>query len=103
MLTKIPRRKDNTGDRRAAYLPIRQEVRYKVLGEKGPKQIGAGITVNMSRVSVVFTTEVAVVVAEGEPIELIVNWPGRVRGVFAKNLVIWGGYSDLTTPRWPLP
>ena len=85
---KLPRDEAPEERRRTSRLPIRQEVRYSVLGErKKTEQIGLGSTLNMSSGGVLFTTES--VLPEGERIELAVSWPAQLDGVSLK-LVLWG-------------
>ena len=85
---KLRRVKNHDERRRTGRLPISQEVRYSVLGErKKTEQIGLGNTLNMSSSGVLFTTES--VLPEGERIELAVSWPVQLDGVSLK-LVLSG-------------
>ena len=77
------------GDRRSSNrLPIEQEVRYKVWGRKAVVEAGAGKVLNMSGTGVLFSTESAL--TKGQQVELAVNWPARLHGVIALNLVVYG-------------
>ena len=78
-LIRDPREK-----RSSTRLRIRQELRYKVLGNlEEIEQVGTGVTLNMSGNGVLFTTDFPL--ATGARIELAINW-----GVPLK-LVVSGG------------
>ena len=79
MLNGNLRRVITPDDRRTGNrLPIEQDVRYRVLGNKKlVSQVGSGKTLNMSSRGVLFTTESPLAI--GQRIELSVSWPAAAR------------------------
>lgn len=78
-------------DRRTAdRFPINAEIRYRVVERQGvgARQEGVGVTLNMSRGGVHFTTGEHV--PAGRLVELSVNWPARLNGTCALQLVATG-------------
>lgn len=78
-------------DRRTAdRFPINTEVRYRVVERQGAgaRQEGVGMTLNMSRGGVQFTTGEHV--PAGRLVEFAVNWPAMLDGKCALQLVATG-------------
>ncbi len=78
-------------DRRTAdRFPINAEIRYRVVERQGAgaRQEGVGVTLDMSRGGVQFTTGEQV--PAGRLVELSVNWPARLNGTCALQLVAMG-------------
>jgi hypothetical protein len=78
-------------DRRTAdRFPINAEIKYRVVERQasGARQEGVGMTLNMSRGGVQFTTGEHV--PAGRLVELAVNWPARLNGTCALQLVATG-------------
>src|SRR5262249_1825210 len=90
MSNRILRRAEATDERRASNrLPIKRDVRYKVLGEKkSVKHVGLGKTLNMSSGGGLFTTESPL--PEGERVELAVSWPVQLNDTLPLKLVAMG-------------
>ena len=79
-------------DRRTAdRFPINAEIRYKVVERQASgaaRQEGVGMTLDMSRAGVQFTTGEHV--PAGRLVELSVNWPAKLNGTCALQLVALG-------------
>ncbi len=76
-------------DRRTAdRFPINEEIRYRVLDLVGEKKEGAGMTLDMSRGGVLFTTDEHL--DKGRLVELSVNWPAQLNGTCPLQLVAAG-------------
>ena len=70
-------------------MPIERDVRYTVMGgKKSIKQGGLGKTLNMSSGGVLFTIEYALL--EKQRVEVAVNWPAKLNGEVALQLVAVG-------------
>lgn len=76
--------------RLTSRFPINEEIRYRVMDRQagGARQEGVGMTLDMSRGGVQFTTGEHL--AEGRLVELSVNWPARLNGTCALQLVATG-------------
>ena len=81
---------ENRDDRRArTRLDIRQDVRYKVFGEKNRvKDTGTGKTIDMSSGGLLISTESSL--TEGDRVEVAVSWPAQLDGVLPLKLVVTG-------------
>ena len=76
-------------DRREnSRFPVREEVRYRVLQSKVGQLSGAGKTVDISSGGILFTTSERL--QPGRLIEISVNWPARLDGTCALQLVATG-------------
>jgi c-di-GMP-binding flagellar brake protein YcgR len=74
--------------RETSRFPVREEVRYKVLQSKAEQTSGAGKTVDISSGGILFTTTERL--QPGRLIEISVNWPARLDGTCALQLVATG-------------
>jgi c-di-GMP-binding flagellar brake protein YcgR len=74
--------------RETSRFPVREEVRYKVLQSKAEQLTGAGKTVDISSGGILFTTTEQL--QPGRLIEISVNWPARLDGTCALQLVATG-------------
>ena len=81
---------ENSADRRARNrLDIKQDVRYKVFGDKNSvKDVGTGKTIDMSSGGLLITTDSTL--TEGDRVEIAVNWPAQLNGVLPLKLVVTG-------------
>src|ERR1039457_5113418 len=61
--------------------PVREDVRYRVVQSRTVKVSGVGSTLNIGSGGILFTTEEKLSV--GQMVELSVNWPGMLGGVWA--------------------
>ena len=68
--------------------PVREDVRYRVSQSRAAKIIGCGTTLNIGSGGILFTTEEKLPV--GRTVELSVNWPARLDGICALQLVATG-------------
>ena len=68
--------------------PVREDVRYRVNQARAAKIIGCGTTLNIGSGGILFTTEEKLPV--GRTVELSVNWPARLDGICALQLVATG-------------
>jgi c-di-GMP-binding flagellar brake protein YcgR len=76
-------------DRREnSRFPVREDVRYRVLQSKAGQVSGAGKTVDISSGGILFTTSERL--QPGRLIEISVNWPARLDGTCALQLVATG-------------
>jgi c-di-GMP-binding flagellar brake protein YcgR len=76
-------------DRREnSRFPVREDVRYRVLQSKVGQVSGAGKTVDISSGGILFTTTERL--QPGRLIEISVNWPARLDGTCALQLVATG-------------
>ncbi len=74
--------------RETSRFPVREEVRYRVLQSKTAQVSGAGKTVDISSGGILFTTSERL--QPGRLIEISVNWPARLDGTCALQLVATG-------------
>lgn len=74
--------------RLSTRFPIAEEIRFRVLDRRGDPQEGAGLTVDMSRSGVLFTTTEAL--APGRLLEVSVNWPVALDGTCPLKFVAVG-------------
>jgi PilZ domain len=74
--------------RETSRFPVREEVRYRVLQSKAGQLSGAGKTVDISSGGILFTTSERL--QPGRLIEISVNWPARLDGTCALQLVATG-------------
>jgi c-di-GMP-binding flagellar brake protein YcgR len=74
--------------RETSRFPVREEVRYRVLQSKTGQVSGAGKTVDISSGGILFTTTERL--QPGRLIEISVNWPARLDGTCALQLVATG-------------
>src|SRR5436853_234503 len=93
MPKRILRRSVNDDERRRhKRLPIERDVRYKVLGSGKNKEkirgVGLGKTINMSSGGVLFTTDSGL--AEGDRVELAIDWPAQLEGRLRLKMVVFG-------------
>jgi len=76
-------------DRRSSSrFPIMQEIRYRLLDRVAGKLDGNGMTVDMSRNGVLFTTDDEL--TPGRVLEISVNWPVALDGVCPLKFVATG-------------
>jgi len=68
--------------------PIRLDVQYRVLGERGTPRSGSGRTLNMSTGGILFQPEDAL--PEQVAIELILSWPFLLDRACNLNLCVHG-------------
>ncbi|MFB3829363.1 MAG: PilZ domain-containing protein [Bryobacteraceae bacterium] len=81
--------------RNSDRFPIMEEVRYRVVDRGGARQ-GTGMSVDMSRDGVLFTTDNPL--PPGRVLEMSVNWPARLDGVCPLKLVVTGRVVRSTGP-----
>jgi c-di-GMP-binding flagellar brake protein YcgR len=74
--------------RETSRFPVREDVRYRVLQSKSGQVSGAGKSVDMSSGGILFTTSEKL--QPGRLIEISVNWPARLDGTCALQLVATG-------------
>ena len=74
--------------RETSRFPVREDVRYRVLQSKSGQVSGAGKSVDMSSGGILFTTSERL--QPGRLIEISVNWPARLDGTCALQLVATG-------------
>lgn|SRR5215469_15741092 len=74
--------------RETSRFPVREEVRYRVLQSKTAQTNGAGKTVDISSGGILFTTSERL--QPGRLVEISVNWPARLDGTCALQLVATG-------------
>lgn len=76
-------------DRREnSRFPVKEDVRYRVLQSKAVQVTGSGKTVDISSGGILFTTTERL--QPGRIIEIAVNWPARLDGTCALQLVATG-------------
>ncbi len=76
-------------DRRAGdRFPIEREVTYKTLNPKGEVDLGSGLSINISRGGLLFSTEQPP--PTGKRVEISVSWPVQLGGKCALKLVAQG-------------
>lgn len=76
-------------ERRASErFPIERELRYKVMGKKGPEATGDGLTLNMSSGGILFTTNE--VLLPGRRVEVSISWPAQLNERCALRFVAKG-------------
>ncbi len=81
-------RMTSTNRRLSKRFPITEEVRFRLLDRRGTPEDGTGVTVDMSRSGVLFTTEKDL--AAGRLLEISVNWPVALNGDCPLKLVAMG-------------
>ncbi|MBV8730293.1 MAG: PilZ domain-containing protein [Acidobacteriia bacterium] len=74
--------------RETSRFPVREDVRYRVLQSKSGQLSGAGKSLDMSSGGILFTTTERL--QPGRLIEISVNWPARLDGTCALQLVATG-------------
>ncbi|HWQ56587.1 MAG TPA: hypothetical protein VN442_23065 [Bryobacteraceae bacterium] len=74
--------------RLSTRFPIAEEIRFRVLDRRGEPHEGTGLTVDMSRSGVLFTT--SSVLAPGRLLEVSVNWPVALDGTCPLKFVAVG-------------
>ena len=74
--------------RETSRFPVQEDVRYRVLQSKTGQVSGAGKTVDISSGGILFTTNEHL--QPGRLIEISVNWPARLDGTCALQLVATG-------------
>lgn len=81
---------DRSGAERrlSARFPLAEGIRFRVLDRRGAQYEGTGVTVDMSRGGLLFTTEMAP--ERGRLLECSVNWPVELDGGCPLKLVAVG-------------
>ena len=76
-------------ERRAKHrFSLERELRYKIMGERGPTVVGVGKTINLSSAGVLFAAEHPV--ESGLFIELSINWPVVLDDSCPMRLIVFG-------------
>lgn len=74
--------------RHADRFSIERTVRYRTLSKRGGDEVGEGMTINMSSMGVLFTTQH--VLLPGRRVEVAISWPAQLNQKCALKLVARG-------------
>ncbi|SRR5260370_10946033 len=86
---RVRLQKELSSDRRASVrFPVSLEVRYSVVGRRGPVETGSGRTIDMSSSGLSFAADRTLSI--GQKLDLSIDWPARLDGDVRLQLVASG-------------